>query len=58
VSFGVQSIAASMLNTAIARDANVTCGRIHRPRAVSTAESISTPRFIRPGCITIASGFA
>ena len=36
----------------------VTCGRITECLPSATAESISTPRFIGPGCITIASGFA
>ena len=50
---------ASMLITAI-RTAmpNVTCGRITDRSPSATAESISTPRFIGPGCMTIASGFA
>ena len=37
---------------------NVTCGRITARSLSATAESISTPRFIGPGCITIASGLA
>ena len=37
---------------------NVTCGRITLRSPSATAESISTPRFIGPGCITIASGLA
>ena len=37
---------------------NVTCGRITLAAPSATCESISTPRFIGPGCITIASGFA
>ena len=37
---------------------NVTCGRITERAPSATAESISTPRFIGPGCMTIASGFA
>ena len=50
---------ARMLNTAI-RTAmpNVTCGRMTLRAPSATAESISTPRFIGPGCITIASRFA
>ena len=34
---------------------NVTCGRITDWPPSATAESISTPRFMGPGCITIAS---
>ena len=37
---------------------NVTCGRITLCGPSATGESISTPRFIGPGCITIASGLA
>ena len=37
---------------------NVTCGRITDCRPSATLDSISMPRFIGPGCITIASGFA
>ncbi len=50
---------ASMDSTAI-RTAmpKVTCGRITARALSATAESISMPRFIGPGCITIASGFA
>ena len=36
----------------------VTCGRITACGPSATAESISTPRFIGPGCMTIASGAA
>ena len=36
----------------------VTCGRITLWLPSATAESISTPRLIGPGCITIASGLA
>jgi hypothetical protein len=36
---------------------NVTCGRITLRSPSATADSISTPRFIGPGCMTIASGF-
>ena len=36
----------------------VTCGRMTERGPSATAESISMPRFIGPGCITIASGFA
>ena len=52
-------VPANMLMTAI-RTAmpNVTCGRITACAPSATAESISTPRFIGPGCITIASGLA
>ena len=52
-------VPAKMLITAI-RTAipKVTCGRITAWAPSATAESISTPRFIGPGCITIASGFA
>lgn len=53
------SFPATMLITAM-RTAmpNVTCGRITLCRPSTTAESISTPRLIGPGCITIASGLA
>ena len=37
---------------------NVTCGRITERGPSATAESISTPRFIGPGCMTMASGLA
>ena len=37
---------------------NVTCGRITECGPSATEESISTPRFIGPGCITIESGLA
>jgi hypothetical protein len=36
----------------------VTCDRMTACGPSATAESISTPRFIGPGCITMASGFA
>ena len=36
----------------------VTCGRITECGPSATEESISTPRFIGPGCITMASGLA
>src|SRR3990172_10632334 len=36
----------------------VTCGRITERGPSATAESISSPRFIGPGCMTIASGLA
>ena len=36
----------------------VTCGRITLWAPSTTAESISTPRLIGPGCITMASGLA
>src|SRR5262249_45832012 len=36
----------------------VTCGRITLCLPSTTSESISTPRLIGPGCITIASGLA
>src|SRR6185503_20869269 len=47
---------ATMLITAM-RTAmpKVTCGRITECGPSATLESISTPRFIGPGCITIAS---
>ncbi len=50
---------AMMLITAI-RTAmpNVTCGRMTERSPSATAESISTPRFIGPGCMTITSGLA
>ena len=52
-------VPAMMLITAI-RTAmpNVTCGRITERSPSATAESISTPRFIGPGCMTITSGLA
>src|SRR5690606_30350294 len=37
---------------------NVTCGRITDWRPSATLESISMPRFIGPGCSTMASGLA
>ena len=37
---------------------NVTCDRITECAPSATQESISMPRFIGPGCITIASGRA
>ncbi len=53
------SLPATMLITAI-RTAmpKVTCGRMTLCRPSTTAESISTPRLIGPGCITMASGLA
>ena len=56
---GLHQFPAMMLITAI-RTAmpNVTCGRITLREPSATGESISTPRFIGPGCMTIASGFA
>jgi hypothetical protein len=50
---------ATMLITAM-RTAmpKVTCGRITECGPSATVESISTPRFIGPGCMTIASRFA
>ena len=36
----------------------VTCGRITECEPSATAESISMPRFIGPGCMTMASGLA
>ena len=36
----------------------LTCGRITDCAPSATPDSISTPRFIGPGCSTIASGFA
>ena len=50
---------ANMLITAM-RTAmpNVTCDRITECAPSATAESISTPRFIGPGCMTMASGLA
>src|SRR5690606_18362099 len=36
----------------------VTCGRMTLCLPSTTAESISTPRLMGPGCITIASGLA
>ncbi len=57
--FHQASFPAMMLITAM-RTAmpKVTCGRITLCRPSATEESISTPRFIGPGCITIASGLA
>ena len=37
---------------------NVTCDKITLCGPSTTAESISTPRLIGPGCITMASGLA
>ena len=37
---------------------NVTCGKITLRAPSATADEISTPRLIGPGCITIASGLA
>ena len=37
---------------------NVTCGRITLWLPSATAESISTPRLMGPGCMTMASGLA
>ncbi len=56
---GRRHAAARMLMTAI-RIAmpNVTCGRITLCEPSATDDSISTPRFIGPGCMTIASGAA
>ena len=50
---------ATMLITAM-RTAmpKVTCGRMTEWGPSATEESISTPRFIGPGCMTIASGAA
>jgi hypothetical protein len=55
----LHQLPAMMLMTAI-RTAmpKVTCGRITECGPSATAESISTPRFIGPGCITIASDLA
>src|SRR6185369_4822411 len=36
----------------------VTCGRMTLWRPSATEESISTPRLIGPGCMTMASGLA
>ena len=36
----------------------VTCGKITDCLPSATLESISTPRFIGPGCNTMASGLA
>ncbi len=57
--FELHAALAIMLITAM-RTAipNVTCGRMTARSPSATGESISTPRFIGPGCITIASGFA
>ena len=50
---------ASILITAILTAMpKVTCGRITECFPSATLESISIPRFIGPGCITIASGLA
>src|SRR5690606_877366 len=53
------SFPATMLSTAM-RTAmpKVTCGRITLCGPSATAESISTPRLIGPGCMTMASGLA
>ncbi len=49
------SMAITAIRTAMPK---VTCGRITAWRPSATAESISTPRFIGPGCMTMASGLA
>ncbi len=49
------SIESTAIRTAMPK---VTCDRITAWPPSATAESISTPRFIGPGCMTIASGFA
>jgi hypothetical protein len=49
------SMAITAMRTAMPK---VTCGRITACRPSATAESISTPRFIGPGCMTMASGLA
>jgi hypothetical protein len=49
------SMAMTAIRTAMPK---VTCGRITAWRPSATAESISTPRFIGPGCMTMASGLA
>ena len=55
----LHQLPAMMLMTAILTAMpNVTCGRITECGPSATAESISTPRFIGPGCITMASGLA
>ena len=55
----VRQFPAMMLITAI-RTAmpKVTCGRMTARSPSATAESISTPRFIGPGCMTMTSGLA
>src|SRR6267143_605672 len=57
--FGHDQFPARMLITAM-RTAmpKVTCGRITECGPSATEESISTPRFIGPGCMTMASGLA
>ena len=49
------TVAITAMRTAIPK---VTCGSITLCRPSATGESISTPRFIGPGCMTMASGFA
>src|SRR5262245_9665886 len=50
---------ATMLMTAILTAMpKVTCGRITERGPSATVESISTPRFMGPGCITMASSRA
>src|SRR5260221_8397578 len=55
----VHQLPATMLMTAM-RTAmpKVTCGRITECGPSATDESISTPRFIGPGCLTMASRLA
>jgi len=59
MNFHLIQFPASMLITAILTAMpKVTCGRITACAPSATAESISTPRFIGPGCMTMASGLA
>ena len=59
MNFHLIQFPASMLITAILTAMpNLTCGRITACAPSATAESISTPRFNGPGCMTIASGLA
>src|SRR6185312_6433343 len=52
---GLPSIPITAILTAMPK---VTCGMITLCGPSATGESISTPRFMGPGCITIASGLA
>ena len=55
-----QALLPAMIDITAIRTAmpKVTCGRITLCAPSATAESISTPRLIGPGCMTIASGLA
>jgi ATP-binding cassette subfamily F protein uup len=55
ISIATQESPMTAMRTAMPK---VTCGRITACAPSATAESISTPRFIGPGCSTMASGLA